>query len=205
MPSMGGGRRRVQSVPAQGPWCPRYDGRVPTPPIELLGAVQDLFALYTRHGPRGPYRHSLFGEQAEAAAEWPTPVRQHAAALDVLIRGVSCLLANELAAAAPPLLGSLWRSVRRLARRLSTGAQREPAYYRFLTSEIGSLDASGPGDVYRLFGEVLAVYLDLLLASRPELRQDHGGQVARLRRLLAQTGVKSSAAASGSSAGSSAD
>ena len=178
---------------------------MPTPPIELLGAVQDLFALYTRHGPRGPYRHSLFGEQAEAAAEWPAPVRERAVALDVMIRGVSCLLANELAAAAPPLLGSLWRSVRQLARRLSAGAPHEPAYYRFLTIEVNNLDATGPSDVYRLFGEVLAVYLDILFASRPELRQDDGGQVARLRRLLTQTGEKSSGAASGISAGSSAD
>lgn len=171
----------------------------------MLGAVQDLFALYTRHGPRGPYRHSLFGDQAEAAAEWPAPVRQHAVALDSMIRGVSCLLANELAAAAPPLLGSLWRSVRLLARRLSAGAPREPAYYRFLTIEISNLDAAGRHDIYRLFGEVLAVYLDILFACRPELQQDHGGQVARLRRLLTQTGEKSSGAASGTSAGSAVD
>lgn len=177
---------------------------MPALPIELLGAVQDLFALYTRHGPRGPYRHSLFGDQAEAAAEWPAPVRQRAVALDSMIRGVSCLLANELAAAAPPLLGSLWRTVRHLARQLPVGATGEPAYYRFLTVEVDKLDAAGPQDAYRLFGEILAVYLDLLFASRPELQREHGIHVLKLRRLLTQTGVKSSGDASGSSVGSSA-
>jgi hypothetical protein len=177
---------------------------VPSPPIELLGAVQDLFALYTRHGPRGPYRHSLFGEQAEAAAEWPQPVRERAVALDSMIRGVSCLLANELASAVPPLLSSLWRSVRQLARQLPAGTGREPAYYRFLTVEVNNLAATSPADIYRLFGEVLAVYLDVLFASRPDLRRDYGGQVARLRRLLAQTGEKSSGVASDSSSDASA-
>lgn len=169
---------------------------MPSLPIELLGAVQDLCALYTRLGPRGPYRHSLFGEQAATAPDWPGSVRQSAARLDELIRGVSCLLANDLAAAAPPLLRTLWRAVRELAQQLAPAGWRRPAYYRFLTLEMEGLRAADTQAVYRLYGEVLAIYLDLLCACRPAQLSEYGPRVGQLRRQLIQTGVKSSTAPS---------
>ena len=158
----------------------------------LLGAVQDLYDLYLRIGPHGPYRLSLFSAPAEVGQGWPEPVRASAGRIDQLARGVSCLLANDLAAAAPAVIGELWREVRRLEGRLNGPGWREPAYYDFVTHEL--LSNSGPDSsrAYRLFGEVLSIYLEIICGLRDGDRTDYLTRIQRLRETVLQTGEISS-------------
>lgn len=168
-------------------------------PFTVIAAVKDLYDLYTRINPRGPYRLSLFGDTAGISADWPAPLQDRAARLDGLIRGVGCALGNDLAVAGLAVTVALWGDVRRLEQEVSAGLRwREPAYYRFLTHELAQCDGSDPGQVYRLFGEVLAVYLDIICDMRPGYRGEYGALVRQLRLLITQTGENSSLSTSGS-------
>jgi len=174
-------------------------------PYELVSAVQDLYDLYTRLGPRGPYRLSLFSDPAEVDESWPPLVKQHASRLDELTRGVSCLLANDLAQAAAPVTGELWQGIRELARELAGSAWRQPAYFGFLTYELTRPAHLDTSDAYRLFGEVLAVYLELLCELRPAMEVEYGARIRQLRRTLLQTGEKSSGSAAGGASAAAGD
>jgi hypothetical protein len=155
---------------------------------ELVYTVQDLYDLFQRHNPLGGFRHSLFHETPTPKAALPPAVAADCRLAYSLARGVSCLLANGLPEAALALAAALWRHVREQERVLVGDSWREPDYYRFLTAEFAqpaSDEASTPSQAYCMFGEVLAVQLDLLALWLEEqegaaLRQ----RVARLRREL---------------------
>jgi len=156
----------------------------------VIGAVKDLSDLYNRINPRGPYRISLFANASEVGADWPAPFHQNGERIDTLIRGVGCLLANDLADAAWPVTADLWRSIQQLERELIDNWSR-PDYYRFLTRDLERTGQKGDG-IYRLFGEVLAVYLDIICTVRPDYHTQYGSRISALRRLVAQTGDISS-------------
>ena len=155
-------------------------------PASLVYAVQDLYDLYQRHAPGGPYRHGLFGEASGSGqAQLPGAASSRLAHANELARGVSCLLAASLPAAALATTAALWSAVRALERELAGDGYCEPEYYAFLSSELER--EAGPGALataYRLFGEVLAVLLDVcahhLGADDAALPQ----RVAKLRRGL---------------------
>ncbi|MBN2081891.1 hypothetical protein JW859_06735 [bacterium] len=158
----------------------------------LVGAVQDLYDLYLRIGPQGPYRLSLFSDPAEISADWPAPVQASAARIDQLARGVSCLLANDLAAAAPAVIAELWREVRRLEAQLNAPGWHEPGYYGFLTDELrGGRQLESP-QAYRYFGEVLSIYLEIICGLRDGAQADYLVRIQRLRETVLQTGEISS-------------
>lgn len=150
---------------------------------KLILAVQDLYDIYQQVSPAGPHRNSLLSAPPEPDRDWPAIVAGVAGVLDTLIRGTSCLLANDLAGATPPLLSALWRRITRLDRDLSPPPP--PAYYLYLEREIGTLTAGNGRGCYRLFGEVLAVYLDILLAQQPQLADAHRPRVNALRGTVA--------------------
>jgi hypothetical protein len=153
--------------------------------------VQDLYALYTRFGPAGPHRCELFHDAPTAGEGWPPQLLEQAGELDELLRSAACLLANNLSSGVPPVLLRLWQSVRQLERGLSPASAAEPEYYRYLQRDLESATA-GPALAYRLFGEVLAVYLDVLSCAHPPFGRQLGGRVAPLRRALLYAGDSSS-------------
>ena len=126
-------------------------------PYELVSAVQDLYDLYMRMGPRGPYRLSLFSDPSEIDADWPPAVQTHAVRLDELARGVSCLLANDLDSSALPVIAEFWRGVVALEKEITGSAWHLPVYYIFISRELKRQDGATVAAAYRLFGEVLAV------------------------------------------------
>jgi hypothetical protein len=155
-------------------------------PYPLLAVVQDLHEQLQRHSLSGPFRHGLFHDPQGPAAGWPRPVEQRGPALELLLRGAGCLLANGLAPAALPLL----RELLPLLRELDTALSGPPApgveqYYGLLERELALGLAGGAGPrAYYLCGELLALYLDLLCVARPELHGTLGVQVMALRRQL---------------------
>ena len=161
----------------------RYDGAVLAVPYELISAVQDLYDLYQRIGPAGHYKLSLFHNSQPVGQTWPEPVQLHAPRLDELARGVSCLLANGLIQPAPPVCGELWRGVLILEGALRPDPGPLPEYYRYLSRELSKPGPAKAHSVYRLFGEVLAVYLDVLAAAQGS-RGDWEVQVRELRRAI---------------------
>lgn len=162
-------------------------------PFELVCAVQDLYDLYLRLGPRGPYRLSLFSDPAEVDETWPEPVQRQAPRLDELARGVSCLLANDLARAAPPLIREMWRAVLDLEAEVAGPGWHQPAYFAFISHELSRPDRVAARDAYRLFGEVLAVYLEVVCELRPAADGgEYGERIRQLRHALLQTGDVSS-------------
>jgi len=174
-------------------------------PFELVCAVQDLYDLYMRLGPRGPYRLSLFSDPAEVDKTWPEQVQRRAPRLDELARGVSCLLANDLAIAAAPLIGELWRAIRTLHAELAGPAWHQPAYFSFITYELARTEEVAATDAYRLFGEVLAVYLELICELRPDSGEQYGERIMQIRRALLQIGDISPESAAGASPASAED
>lgn len=166
---------------------------------KVVAAAQDLFDLYTRLSPVKAHRLALFSDQSEVSAEWPALIQQEAPDLSVLIRGVSCLLANDLAPAAIPLTETLWLSVRSLDRTLAGKRWCEPAYFRYLSKELCNPTAKDTVVAYQLFAEVLAVYLDILCGLRVGWKEEHGPSINQLRRALSQTGDISSGLATASS------
>lgn len=166
--------------------------RVPAP-YNLICAVQDLHDLYQRAAPTGPYRLPLFAGEALPEAQLPEPLQQQAAYLDGLVRGATCLLANQLAPAALPVIAQLWRGVQLLEQRQGLLAEPAPEYYAFLTRELAGVEADAESQAYRLLGEVLAVYLDVLCVLRAAVADGIGDAVQRLRAAIAQTGERSSA------------
>jgi len=163
--------------------------------MAMIGAVQDLFDLHNRLCPHGPYRLSLFADREMITDEWPVALREHAPRLDTLIRGVSCLLANDLSTAALPLTISLWETVQEMERVIAGSAWRRPEYYQFLSEDLHCNIVGTQADAYRLFGEVLAIYLDILCELRPAWKQEYQPLISRLRGELVQTGDISSASA----------
>jgi hypothetical protein len=160
-------------------------------PYELICAVQDLYELYSRFGPRGPYRMQLFHDQAPAHASWPAAVRQRSARLDTLIRGASCLLANDLAPAALPVAGELWQEVCALERELGLAQTPQPGYYTYLSQDLAHAPREAQA-AYRLFGEVLAVYLDVLSLAHRETAEAVGTRIPTLRQRIIYAGDSSS-------------
>jgi hypothetical protein len=154
------------------------------PPYTLILAVQDLYDLYLRLAPAGPYRMELFHDRQEPGAGWPDGLRGSARRLELLVRGVSCLLANQLAPASFALTGRLLSEVRALHRELD-GMQTEPEYYRYLDFEVQQAEALDATLAYRLFGEVLSLYLDLLCVYGPPEAGDHLTRISQLRSALA--------------------
>lgn len=169
-------------------------------PYELICAVQDLYELYSRFGPRGPYRMQLFHDQLPAHASWPPAVRQRSAKLDVLIRGASCLLANDLAPAALPVAGELWQQVRALEHELGLAPHPAPQYYAYLAHELAHAPREAQA-AYRLFGEVLAVYMDVLCLAHGETAEAVGERIPALRRRIIYAGDNSSGSTGPGSAG----
>jgi hypothetical protein len=165
---------------------------------QVVAAAQDLFDLYTRLSPVKAHRLALFSDQSEVGVEWPALIQQEAPGLSVLIRGVSCLLANDLAPAAIPLTETLWLAVRGLDRTLAGNNWREPAYFCYLSRELHNPPARDTTAAYRLFAEVLAVYLDILCGLRVGWKEAHGPSINRLRRTISQTGDISSGLATAS-------
>jgi hypothetical protein len=158
----------------------------PSAPYPLIAAVQDLHDLWLRFAPSGPYRHELFHDQPEPEPEWPRLLRQRSPRLELLLRGAGCLLGNNLAPAALPVLRELLPGLQALEVALVGPPQAEvAAYYALLSRE---LEATDGGDAvaraYFLFGELLALYLDVLCLARPELRASLGVQTTALRRKL---------------------
>ncbi len=165
----------------------RYNAPVGALPSELVYAVQDLYDLFQRHNPLGGYRYSLFHDAPAPEPAWPAAAAAGQRAALTLARGVSCLLASGLPEAALALTGALWQSQLSLERALAGSHWREPEYYRYLTAELARPGAgeTAAEEAYRLFGEVLAVQLDLIAqleapAERAALHQ----RVAQLRRQL---------------------
>jgi hypothetical protein len=169
-----------------------YDGTVADGRLQLAGAVQDLYDLYVRMSPGGAYRLGILSEPHEPSASWPPALGARIARIDALIRGASCMLANKLPEAALPVVDALWRSTRAFERGLAGSRWREPAYYRFLAHELASMDGADSASIWRLFGEVLAVYLDVLCRLRPEALSEYIPEISRLRGMIAQTGEISS-------------
>jgi hypothetical protein len=163
----------------------------------LLCAVQDLYDLYLRIAPCGPYRLPLFQQEPAAASIVPPGVSERAQPLDALIRGVSCLLANQLPDAALPVIAELWRQVQAVEALWLPGGQ-PAAYYAFLTRELHTREPDTAAQACRLFGEVLAVYVDVLCLLRLPKTDGVAHTVQRLRDLIAQAGVKSSSGGSAS-------
>jgi hypothetical protein len=162
----------------------------------LMDAVQDLYDLYQRASPCGPYRLPLFSDIERGDERVPQALRDAAQRIDTLVRGAGCLLANHLAPAALPLISALWRSVQEFeVRWLPSSSQ--PAYYGFLTRELAVTEDDAALQAYRLFGEVLAVYLDVLAAKGLPGTVGLAQAVLALRRALAQIGERSSPGSSG--------
>ncbi|MCB1217122.1 hypothetical protein KDL44_07000 [bacterium] len=157
-------------------------------PYSLISAVQDLHEMYTRSSPAGPFRLELFHDSLPRDPRWPAPVAASASHIDALIRGISCLLGNNLAEGALPVIAALWKAVLRLSGEMHSDVQPTAEYYRFLSYEM----IRPPGDpaqlAYRLFGEVLAAYLFVLADATqlelPSLRS----RVEKLRRQIIQSG-----------------
>jgi hypothetical protein len=155
-------------------------------PYPLIAAVQDLHDLLLRHTPSGPYRHELFHDQPEPQPEWPRLIREQAPRVELLLRGAGCLLSNNLAPAALPVLRELFPALRGLDEALTGPLRPEVAgYYAFLQRELAQpAAAESAAQAYYLLGELLALYLDLLCLARPELRASLGVQTTALRRKL---------------------
>jgi hypothetical protein len=164
----------------------------------LLSAVQDLYDLYQRLSPAGPYRLALFHDQESGGADEFTALPHNAAqlmqaaapALDLRIRAVSCLLANHLAPATGPLSEDLLRQVFRLWAVVNPGVE-PPGYFDYLLGELkrqapwAALDAAALAQqtalAYRRFGEVLALYLDVLCDARGDSAGANAQRISALR------------------------
>lgn len=161
--------------------------------------------MYTRTNPAGPFRMELFHDSLPSAVQWPVPVAASAQHIDTLIRGISCLLGNNLAAAALPVIASLWKDVLRLSSEMHSDVQPTAEYYRFLSYEM----FRPPGDpaqlAYRLFGEVLAAYLFVLADATQLNLPSMRSRVEKLRLQIVQSGDSpvGSGGASGSRRGAS--
>lgn len=157
-------------------------------PYSLISAVQDLHDMYTRSNPAGPFRLALFHDSLPSALHWPVPVAASAAHIDTLIRGISCLLGNDLAEAALPVIAALWKDVLRLSGEMHSDVQPTAEYYRFLTYEMFR-PAGDPAQLaYRLFGEVLAAYLFVLAGASQQELPGLRSRVEKLRLQIVQSG-----------------
>lgn len=164
-----------------------------------MDAVQDLYDLYQRACPCGPYRLPLFGDAERGDGRVPQALRDDAGRIDTLLRGASCLLANHLAPAALPLIAAVWRGVQEFEARWLPGFS-QPAYYSFLTRELATAEDDPAWQAYRLFGEVLAIYLDVFAAKGLPGTDGLAQSVVALRKVLAQTGERSSSGGGGGGA-----
>jgi len=158
----------------------------------LICAVSDLYDIYTRVNPRGPYRHTLFHDPAQTTADWPAQIMDQAGELEELIRGISCLLANGMGRPALPVITALWQRIIRLERQLAGQSWQMPAYYRYIQREMQQTPAEPTTAAYYLFGEVLAIYIDILCETQPTKLADIQERVSALRRVIAQKGEISS-------------
>jgi hypothetical protein len=164
----------------------------------LLSAVQDLHDLYQRLSPAGPYRLALFHDQESPAgldaetlpASSAQAMLAAAPGIDLCVRAISCLLANHLAPASAPVCLELLRRIERLWQALNPG-QRPPVYFGYLARELFAQRGEEGADpqlieqrstrAYRMFGEVLAIYLDLLCDARPSLAEQFTQRISALR------------------------
>jgi len=144
--------------------------------------------MYTRTNPAGPFRLELFHDTLPSTVQWPARVAASAGYIDTLIRGISCLLGNNLAQASLPVIASLWKEVLRLSAEMGSDVQATAEYYRFLSYEM----FRPPGDpaqlAYRLFGEVLAAYLFVLADATQLNLPGMRSRVEKLRMQIVQSG-----------------
>ncbi len=144
--------------------------------------------MYTRTSPAGPFRMQLFHDALPRDPHWPVPVAASATHIDNLIRGISCLLGNNLAEPALPVIAALWKAVLRLSTEMHSDVQPTAEYYRFLSFEMIRPAGDPTHLAYRLFGEVLAAYLFVLAdATRLELPSLRS-RVEKLRQQIVQNG-----------------
>ncbi len=169
-------------------------------PYFLVCAVQDLHDLYQRINPTGPYRMELFHDSPPVEKPVPSGLRHIAPELDTMIRGVSCLLASNLTIPAIPVIRSIWKLVRGIHGSVTMPGGAVPAYYEYMTHELDQIqdtlgtaarDENTDARVYQLFGEVLAVYLDLLDAMRNPGQDSIRSRIDALRTVIAQSGSSS--------------
>jgi hypothetical protein len=161
-------------------------------PYQLLCAVQDMYDLYTRIAPAGPYRLTLFHDPPYVATQLAAPLRARLKRVDALIRGVSCLLGSGLCPAAMPVIAELWAETRAVERAWLQSTGAEPPYYGYVSKELLARSADGADAAYRLFGEVLAVLLDVLAGLGLPGTDGLSPRVRHLRAIIAQTGESAS-------------
>ena len=156
---------------------------------KLAGAVKDLHDLFQQINPAGPYRMALFHDRKSRASGQPTWFKLEAARIDTYLRGAACLLANDLAESAAPVIAIAWQHIKASALKIGFTQQSEPVYFSYLSSELDRAEVMTKSQTYRILGEVLAVYLDLLCS----LGFDETGLVApevdQLRGVIAKVGV----------------
>lgn len=99
-----------------------------------------------------------------------------------LLKGAECLLSNSMPVAAMCVLGQCWARIKERAW-IAAGLGQEPEYFRFITYELGEFGSAGMGDAYRIYGEVISLYLDML-ARTSEAGGIEPGRVAEIRRKL---------------------
>jgi len=162
---------------------------------ELICAVRDLYEIYINLAPGGPYRLALFSDAATDPPPGPTAYTENLTRCDGLIRAVGCLLANQLAAFSAPLMAALWGDVRRLHAQVFR-PQPRPLYFRFLDHESSRVQFAEE-EAYRVFGEVLVVYIDVLARLLPEHAAGLLDRVSVLGTVIAQTAVSSSPSTEG--------
>jgi hypothetical protein len=162
---------------------------------ELICAVRDLYEIYINLAPGGPHRLALFSDAATDPPPGPTAYAELLTRCDGLIRAVGCLLANQLAAFSGPLMAALWGDVRRLHAQVF-GNRPRPPYFRFLDHETAHTQLA-EDEAYRVFGEVLAVYVEVLARLLPEHDAGMLDRVSALGAVIAQTAVSSSPSTEG--------
>jgi len=143
-------------------------------PYELAGAVKDLHDLLQQINPAGPYRMALFHDREERKSSQPKWFSLEATQIDSYLRGAVCLLANDLADSSLPVIAMAWKHIKSTAFRIGFAKQPEPAYFRYLSTELSTGERRSKAEAYRLLGEALAVHLDMLCS----LGFDRAGIVA---------------------------
>jgi hypothetical protein len=142
-------------------------------PYELVRTVQELNALLHRYSVT-PEAGQLLSAQPQRIGGLP-PSLTDFAAIEELLRGAGCLLANGFAQPAVPVLLEAVRQTRRLDAALSGRlATAVGSYYELVEAELAAGSQTRAERGHWLCGEAIALYLDVLATVResPELRAD---------------------------------
>jgi hypothetical protein len=157
---------------------------VPEPTYALLSSVLELYELYQRFSPAGPYRLELFLSPGDSQL-WQAEAGRRIAAIDELIRGGNCLLANQHPRAARHVVAALWAEVRAFWREAQFAwagkvSSVEPEKFERITQQLAVEDTDAE-QVVTALGEVLAVYLLVLALRSAELAELAEPAVRRFR------------------------